>query len=303
MKMKKSAKIKTKKMTYYPTGIADFDRVLGGGFVPGRLLVLGGEHGVGKTTLLLQACAENAAFPYFVSGEMTEKGVQALARRVGIRFVNAIVAGEPQGIDVDALLEEVVRVRAKVLVVDSLQTCVVNGVAADVGSTRMVDAAVRKLKSFAQAKGVAVLAVCHLTKSGKLAGSTSMQHLVDGLLRLERRVAHDEDGVVAETEGLRVIRVDGKSRQGRGDAADLLELTSSGFRTPSVEALRAYVLAVPPRVPPRARPPIAGHRSGPSPGPAWTARPRPRPSLSGVIEAAEEGAQNTYLEPADAWIF
>lgn len=168
-----------------PTGIAELDRVLGGGLVPGAVVLLAGEPGVGKSTLLLQVVAAaggRGTRALYVTGEESVEQVRARAGRVGAVHDRVFLAAE---VDVAAVVAHVERVDPGVLVVDSIQTMSsegVEGVASGVTQVREATAALIRL---AKQRRMACVLVGHVTKDGAIAGPRTLEHLVDVVLSFE----------------------------------------------------------------------------------------------------------------------
>lgn len=228
-------------MVYYSTGVTEFDRVLGGGFVLGTTLLLGATRGSGKTTLLLQACegfAQEARKAYFASGEMTQEMCLYYAKRIGIKNKNIRLYNDPQGLDIDALFEDVLAFGARLLIIDSLQVATVSDVKGDIGNNAMLDAVINMVSSFSQAKKIACVIIGHLGKGGDYLGSSKVQFLVDGLIRMNVKYAGFDDNGEPIDSMVREIAMDGKSRQGRSDIKSLVELTPNGIRPVTARAAR-----------------------------------------------------------------
>ena len=193
-----------------------------------------------NTTMLLQACngfAQDGRKAYFASGEMTSNAVIDYAKRLGIVNDNLALFGDPEGVDVEELFDDVLGFGAKFLAIDSIQVCTVSDVKGDIGQVTMMDAVANMVTSFAQKKRRAIMMISQLQKAGDYAGSEKVQHLVDGLLRLDIKFV-EEDGKMKDI-GVREISMDGKSRQGRADITSLVELTDKGIMPPSAKALKA----------------------------------------------------------------
>lgn len=227
---------------FYPTGIAALDKVLGGGIVRGQTCIIGAPRGAGKTTMTLQACdgyAQDGRKSYFASGEMPRDMVISYAKRLGIANKNIALFGDPSGIDVDDLFEDVLAFGASFLVIDSIQLVSVSDVKGDLGQVTMMDAATNMITSFCQKKKVASMLIGHFAKSGDFAGSEKMQHLVDGLLRMDIKYVQDSQGVPKDI-GVREILVDGKLRQAKATVTALVEMAEENGRIqePSMRAIR-----------------------------------------------------------------
>ena len=168
-----------------PTGVDEFDRVLGGGLVPGAVVLLAGEPGVGKSTLLLEVAARSPgpeSRALYVTGEESAAQVRLRAGRVGALSPHLYLAAET---DLGAVLRHVDEVRPDVLVVDSVQTvasAAVEGAAGGVGQVREVAAALIRV---AKERGTSVVLVGHVTKDGSIAGPRVLEHLVDVVLHFE----------------------------------------------------------------------------------------------------------------------
>ena len=168
-----------------PTGLAELDRVLGGGFVPGSVTLLGGEPGVGKSTLLLQvltACAATGAPALLVCAEESASQVRLRAGRLGSVPGALYVLAET---DASAIPEAVARSGARLVVVDSIQAVADPAVGAPAGSPSQVRACAELLVTLAKTAEVPVVLVGHVTKDGALAGPRLLEHLVDTVLSVE----------------------------------------------------------------------------------------------------------------------
>jgi DNA repair protein RadA/Sms len=203
------------------TGIGELDRVLGGGLVAGSVVLLGGDPGIGKSTLLLQAAdALSRERPVlYVSGEESVRQVALRARRLGLEATELRLAAETR---VEAILDEASASRAQVLVVDSIQTMQTELSESSAGSAVQVRESAAQLVRFAKGSGVAVLLIGHVTKEGLIAGPRILEHMVDTVLYFEsdpgsryrviravknRFGAANELGVFAMAEqGLREVR-------------------------------------------------------------------------------------------------
>jgi len=211
-----------------PTGVAEVDRLLGGGLVSGSVLLLGGEPGIGKSTLVLQmagALAEaTAAEPVeatvlYASAEESASQLHLRAARLGLTDGPAdraltVLAGT----DVAAIITAASAAQPALLVVDSIQTVEVDGLDGPPGSVGQVRESTIQLGAFARELGVPVLLVGHVTKDGTLAGPRTLEHLVDAVLMLEG----DRYGT------LRLLRAL-KNRHGSTEEVGVMEMTASGL--------------------------------------------------------------------------
>lgn len=170
----------------------EFARVLGGGIVPGSIVLIGGDPGIGKSTLLLQAAMKLAgSMPVlYVSGEESARQIKSRARRLGAE------QGDSDGLyvmaetELEAVLGHVERLSPRVLVVDSIQTMSLAAIASSPGSISQVRECAAQLQSFAKRSGVAVFLIGHVTKEGAIAGPRVMEHIVDTVLYLEGDAFH-----------------------------------------------------------------------------------------------------------------
>ncbi|MET0292190.1 MAG: DNA repair protein RadA [Steroidobacteraceae bacterium] len=166
-------------------GLEELDRVLGGGLVPGSVTLMGGEPGIGKSTLLLQAAAHlgRERPVLYVSGEESVGQVGLRARRLGLATEGVRAACET---DLDAVLALARDSGAGLLVVDSIQTMAVGAVDASAGAITQLRECTAELVRFAKGEGAAVILVGHVTKDGAIAGPRMLEHLVDTVLYFER---------------------------------------------------------------------------------------------------------------------
>ncbi len=168
-----------------PSGIAELDRVLGGGFVPGSVTLVGGEPGIGKSTLLLQllaALAANGTRCLLISGEESRQQIRLRAERLGALPAGLWLASETV---LPSVLGHVEAVQPEVLVIDSIQTMVDPSMASAAGSVGQVRECANALVREAKTKGITTLLVGHVTKEGSLAGPRVLEHVVDTVLSFE----------------------------------------------------------------------------------------------------------------------
>jgi len=202
------------------TGIDEFDRVAGGGLVPGSAILVGGDPGIGKSTLLLQVAARFArqgAAVVYVSGEEAIAQVQLRARRLGAADAPVALASETSVENVLATLE---RGRPPALVIiDSVQTMWTSAAEASPGTVTQVRASAQALVRYAKRSGTVVVLVGHVTKDGQIAGPKVVEHLVDAVFTFEGDAGHD----------FRLLR-GVKNRFGATDELGVFEMTGAGLQ-------------------------------------------------------------------------
>jgi DNA repair protein RadA/Sms len=167
------------------TGIGEFDRVLGGGLVPGSLVLLGGAPGIGKSTLLLQACAglaRKGRSVLYASGEESVGQVGSRAARLGANAPDLLLVAETR---IEAILESAREHEPAVIVVDSIQTVFSESHDGLPGNLTQIRSVTAQLLSFAKTQGVPIVVVGHVTKDGQLAGPRTLEHMVDAVLSFE----------------------------------------------------------------------------------------------------------------------
>ncbi len=200
------------------TGMGELDRVLGGGVVLGSLILIGGDPGIGKSTLLLQASralAESAGTVLYVSGEESAAQVKLRADRLGIAPTGLYLLAENDLAAVEACVGDV---RPAVLVVDSIQTIYLPDLESAPGSVSQIRECGSRLMLLAKGKGVAVFLVGHVTKDGAIAGPRVLEHLVDTVLYFEGERHH----------AYRVLRAV-KNRFGSTNEIGVFEMTERGL--------------------------------------------------------------------------
>ncbi len=181
---KKLADIDEKSETRMLTGMPELDRVLGGGIVPGGLMLIGGDPGIGKSTLLLQVCASvgKAHTILYVSGEESARQIRLRADRLGVNTERLFVLCEN---DIDTMLAAVESVRPDLLVVGSIQTMTLSAVASSAGSVTQVRECTAAIMAACKAIDLPVFIVGHVNKDGAIAGPKVMEHIVDCVLSFE----------------------------------------------------------------------------------------------------------------------
>jgi DNA repair protein RadA/Sms len=201
------------------TGIDEFDRVLGGGVVPGSLVLLGGEPGIGKSTLLLQAAANMARSigpVLYSSGEESEHQIKSRGERLGVAGAPLFLLAETC---LERILEEIARIRPSLVIVDSIQTVFSLKFQSAPGSIGQVREAATQLLFAAKGRNIPTLLVGHVTKDGSLAGPKALEHVVDTVLYFEGERHHSH----------RVVRAV-KNRFGAVSELGVFEMTSAGLR-------------------------------------------------------------------------
>src|SRR5689334_23694843 len=203
-----------------PSSIAEFDRVTGGGFVRGSVLLLGGDPGIGKSTLLIQATAALARAGHrtvYISGEEAVAQVRLRAERLGLRDSPVELAAETSVEDIIATLSE--GKTPRLIVIDSIQTMWTDTVESAPGTVTQVRGAAQALIRFAKRSGAAVILVGHVTKDGQIAGPRVVEHMVDAVLSFEGEGSHQ----------FRILRAV-KNRFGPTDEIGVFEMTGAGLR-------------------------------------------------------------------------
>jgi DNA repair protein RadA/Sms len=178
------ASVKARGTSRIPTGIEEFDRVLGGGLVPGGVILLGGDPGIGKSTLLLQAGAALGAAhrTLYVTGEESAEQIALRAQRLGL--VNAPIELLAE-VQLEAIVAAINATSPEIVVIDSVQTVYTEALASAPGSVAQVRECAAQLTRLAKQRGVIVLFVGHVTKEGAIAGPRVLEHIVDTVLYFE----------------------------------------------------------------------------------------------------------------------
>ncbi|MBM3616083.1 MAG: DNA repair protein RadA [Alphaproteobacteria bacterium] len=200
------------------SGIDEFDRVLGGGLVPASAILVGGDPGIGKSTLLLQAAASFARHGVkclYISGEEASAQVRMRAQRLGLTEAPVALGAETNLRDILTTLDAE---RPGLAIIDSIQTMWLDTVEAAPGSVSQVRAAAHELVTFAKKRGVAVILVGHVTKEGQIAGPRVVEHMVDTVLYFEGERGHQ----------FRILRAV-KNRFGPADEIGVFEMTGGGL--------------------------------------------------------------------------
>jgi DNA repair protein RadA/Sms len=202
-----------------PSGIDEFDRVLGGGIVPGSLVLIGGEPGIGKSTLLLQAAAHFAAKHgpvLYASGEESEHQIKARGERLGVAAGPLYLLSETC---LERILEEIDRLKPSLIIIDSIQTVFSLKLPSAPGSVGQVRQAATELLFAAKSRNIPTMLVGHVTKDGSLAGPKVLEHVVDTVLYFEGQRHHAHRAVRAV-----------KNRFGAVSELGVFEMTGAGLR-------------------------------------------------------------------------
>lgn len=210
-----------------PSGIGEFDRVLGGGIVPGSMVLIGGEPGIGKSTLLLQVAhllGRQGGAVLYVSGEESERQIKLRGERLGITGGGLFLLGETS---LERILEHVETVKPAALVVDSVQTIYSAKFSSAPGSISQVREVATQLLFLAKGRGITTFLIGHVTKDGSLAGPKSLEHIVDTVLYFEGE----------KQQHHRIVRAV-KNRFGAVSEMGVFEMTGTGLQpVPNPSAL------------------------------------------------------------------
>jgi DNA repair protein RadA/Sms len=212
------SEIDLKTVDRLPSGLSEVDRLLGGGLVPGAVVLFGGEPGIGKSTLLMQmaeSVARSGGKILYVSGEESEGQVKLRASRIGAESPRLFVLAEQS---LHRILTAVEQVEPSVLIVDSIQTTVDDHTAGETGSLKQLREVSSELIRLTKAHGLTTFLVGHITKEGSFAGPKTVEHLVDVALYLEG----------SRTEDVRMLR-SVKNRFGSTDEVAVFQMTAGGL--------------------------------------------------------------------------
>lgn len=202
------------------TGIQELDRACGGGLVPGSAILIGGDPGIGKSTILLQAVARLAtsgASCIYISGEEAVAQVQMRAQRLGLGDAPVKLGSETNLRDILATLEAAGK--PQVVIIDSIQTMFADTLDSAPGTVAQVRASAQELIRFAKRRGICMILVGHVTKDGQIAGPRVLEHMVDTVLYFEGERGHQ----------FRIMRAV-KNRFGPADEIGVFEMTDGGLR-------------------------------------------------------------------------
>lgn len=194
----------------------ELDRVLGGGIVPGSVILVGGQPGIGKSTLMLQIAMQLKVKVLYVSGEESEEQIKLRANRINDDNGQCYIYGET---DVTTILRQVEELQPSVLVLDSIQTMFLDWLDSSAGSISQIRETAAELQRYAKEKNIAIVIIGHITKDGDLAGPKLLEHIVDTVLYFEgdRHYAY------------RLLR-SRKNRFGSTDEIGIYEMFENGLR-------------------------------------------------------------------------
>jgi DNA repair protein RadA/Sms len=212
----KIAEIDSSKDARLKTSDEEFNRVLGGGIVPGSLILLGGEPGIGKSTLLLQIALKLPYKTLYVSGEESQKQIKMRAERINPKSNNCFVLTETK---TQNIFKQIQSLEPDIVVIDSVQTLHSEYIESSPGSISQIKECAAEFIKFAKETGIPVLLIGHITKDGNIAGPKILEHMVDTVLQFEG----DRNHV------FRILRAN-KNRFGSTNELGIYEMQSSGLR-------------------------------------------------------------------------
>ncbi len=217
-KLTKLNEVKAEELTRMPTGIGELDRVLGGGFVPGSVVLMGGDPGAGKSTLLLQVSTmlASATGVLYVTGEESLQQVALRAKRLNLPLEHLDVACETRA---ESIKQMVDKENPRVLVIDSIQVMQLNEISSAPGSVNQVRETAAYFTRMAKQKGTVIILVGHVTKEGGLAGPKVLEHMIDCFVMLDN----------ASDGRYRILRGH-KNRFGAINELGIFAMTDQGMR-------------------------------------------------------------------------
>jgi DNA repair protein RadA/Sms len=201
-----------------PSGVTEFDRVLGGGIVPGTLVLIGGDPGIGKSTLLLQVAdklSESGTLVLYVSGEESERQIKLRGERLGVTASKLFLLPET---NLENIFREIERLKPGTIIVDSIQTVFSSGLESAPGSVSQVREVAHQFLMLAKNRGIPVFLIGHITKEGSIAGPKALEHIVDTVLYFEGERHHNH----------RIVRAV-KNRYGAANEVGVFEMTGRGL--------------------------------------------------------------------------
>jgi DNA repair protein RadA/Sms len=201
-----------------PSGVTEFDRVLGGGIVSGTLVLIGGDPGIGKSTLLLQVAdklSEAGTLVLYVSGEESERQIKLRGERLAVTAKNVFLLPET---NLENIFREIERLKPGAVIVDSIQTVFSGLIESAPGSVSQVREVAHQFLLLAKNRGVPVFLIGHITKDGSIAGPKALEHIVDTVLYFEGERHHNH----------RIVRAV-KNRYGAANEVGVFEMTERGL--------------------------------------------------------------------------
>jgi DNA repair protein RadA/Sms len=204
--------------TRVPSGVTEFDRVLGGGIVPGSLILLGGEPGIGKSTIIIQVADKLSAQGLrvlYVSGEESERQIKMRGERLGVEAENLYLLPET---NLESIFDEIERNEPGAIIVDSIQTVFSAKIESAPGSVSQVREVAGQFLMLAKNRTIPVFLIGHVTKEGSIAGPKALEHIVDTVLYFEGERHHNH----------RIIRAT-KNRFGAANELGVFEMTGAGL--------------------------------------------------------------------------
>jgi DNA repair protein RadA/Sms len=200
------------------SGVDEFDRVLGGGIVPGTLVLIGGDPGIGKSTLLLQVAdklSATGATVLYVSGEESERQIKLRGERLGIQAPNLLLLPET---NLENIFREIERLQPGAVIVDSIQTTFSSEIESAPGSISQIREVAAQFLLLAKTRAIPVFLIGHVTKEGSIAGPRALEHIVDTVLYFEGERHHNH----------RIVRAT-KNRFGAANEVGVFEMTNTGL--------------------------------------------------------------------------
>src|SRR3989440_6894397 len=200
------------------SGVTEFDRVLGGGIVPGTLVLIGGDPGIGKSTLLLQVAdklSTAGSIVLYVSGEESERQIKLRGERLAVEAKNVYLLPET---NLEKIINEIERLKPSAVIVDSIQTVFSSAIESAPGSVSQVREVAHQFLLLAKNRGVPIFLIGHITKEGSIAGPKVLEHIVDTVLYFEGERHHNH----------RIVRAV-KNRFGAANEVGVFEMTGAGL--------------------------------------------------------------------------
>ncbi len=198
------------------TGISEFDRVLGGGLMPGSIVLIGGDPGIGKSTLVMQASARVNSEVLYVSGEESVNQINIRAKRLGVLAENVKLFAET---DFERILGAIDKVKPKVVIIDSIQTVYDPNYENAPGTVTQVREVTARLMQLSKTTGIVTIIIGHVTKDGFIAGPKILEHIVDTVLQFEGEKNH----------AYRILRAQ-KNRFGNTNEIGVFEMAETGLK-------------------------------------------------------------------------